>query len=538
MYSCPNCGNGLKFDIPSQSIYCDHCDSHFDPYQVTGQNEAEEKTVYNATIFTCPQCGGEILSTDNTAANFCSFCGASTVLTSRLEKCSRPDYIIPFQLTKEDCKKAYLKKIRHAIYAPSALKNAEYIDEFRGIYMPYWTYHVKQQGEMDLRGKKTYRRGDYVITDHYDLTADLNCSYQGLSKDASSSFDDSVSDRIAPYDVRGMQDFTPSYLSGFYADTADVESKVYEDDVLQIAADATYHAALQTPAFAGYHIDMPGSLVRATNCWMQPPQKSMFPVWFLSYRNRDRVAYATVNGQSGKTSVDLPVSIGKFVLGSLILAAAIFILLFLAPAIRPSVLLGFSVFFAIASVVLFNLELNTIIRRDSGFEDRGRFHGQIPPEANPGSKKKASKKKPVKGKWNPFKNHGCLTVVSLAFLGIYFLFTVGSFMADLINTSYGKAIFWIIMLIVTVACYYASRKKIKQLELGRHMGGSEWAVLAAIAAGVIEIVNPVSDIIYYAAALFSLAAICISLVRLIRFYNISATRRLPQFDLYKGGDDR
>jgi hypothetical protein len=50
---------------------------------------------------------GEILSTDDMAAGFCSFCGASTVLYSRIEKEHRPAYIIPFTKTKEDCKKAY-----------------------------------------------------------------------------------------------------------------------------------------------------------------------------------------------------------------------------------------------------------------------------------------------------------------------------------------------------------------------------------------------------------------------------------------------
>ena len=53
----------------------------------------------------------------------------------------------------------------------------------------------------------------------------------------------------------------------------------------------------------------------------------MFPVWFMSYRNGDRVAYATVNGQTGKAVADLPVDIRKFIGGSLLLAVPVFILL-------------------------------------------------------------------------------------------------------------------------------------------------------------------------------------------------------------------
>ena len=79
MYECPNCGGNLKFDILSQKLKCAHCLTMKDPYEVTREKDAEESNVFEATIFTCPQCAGEILSTDTSAAEFCSFCGASTI---------------------------------------------------------------------------------------------------------------------------------------------------------------------------------------------------------------------------------------------------------------------------------------------------------------------------------------------------------------------------------------------------------------------------------------------------------------------------
>ena len=65
----------------------------------------------------------------------------------------------------------------------------------------------------------------------------------------------------------------------------------------------------------------------------------MFPVWFLSYRNKDRVAYATVNGQTGKVVADLPISVGKFLLGSLIVAIPVYILLCLLTVLTPGMTL-------------------------------------------------------------------------------------------------------------------------------------------------------------------------------------------------------
>ena len=174
MYECPNCGGNLKFDIPTQQLACAYCGTQLDPYAIQKETDAAEQNYFETTVYTCPQCAGEIISMDNEAASFCSFCGASTILSSRISKEKRPRFIIPFKKTKEDCKQAYAKKMRSAFFVPKELKNPEYIDGFRGIYMPYWTYQMTQKDSVILKGKKSYRKGDYIITDHYDLSGDLD----------------------------------------------------------------------------------------------------------------------------------------------------------------------------------------------------------------------------------------------------------------------------------------------------------------------------------------------------------------------------
>ena len=42
MYECPNCGSNLKFDIPSQLLKCDYCQTTQDPYDITKAQDAEE----------------------------------------------------------------------------------------------------------------------------------------------------------------------------------------------------------------------------------------------------------------------------------------------------------------------------------------------------------------------------------------------------------------------------------------------------------------------------------------------------------------
>lgn len=372
MFACPNCGGNLKFDIKTQNLSCEHCQTQMDPYSFEDkEKDAVEQTEYDVTIFTCPQCGGEILSTDTSAAEFCSFCGASTILYSRLSKEKRPNYIIPFQKTKEDCKNAYSDMMKHAIFAPDELKNPKHIDSFRGIYMPYWAFYITQEGTFTLNGSKTKRRGDYIYTDHYALRGELDAYYKGLSYDASSSFDDNISEQIAPYDVKGMKSFTPAFLSGFYADTADVKPEKYEYDAKQTAFNNSTGAMYRE--FSGVNID-PLTPPSTPTTQVKAVDSAMFPVWFMSYRNGDRVAYATVNGQTGKVVTDLPIDTKKYTIGSLILAIPIFILLNLFFTVTPSVLLIISMILAVLCIVLFSKELGELSIKEP---DAKKFGGLI-----------------------------------------------------------------------------------------------------------------------------------------------------------------
>lgn len=537
MYQCPSCGGGLVFDIPTQQLSCEHCDSKFDPYEINKESDAETQQYYDVTVFTCPQCGGEIISSDNTAANFCSFCGASTILTSRLSKEKRPSYIIPFKKTKEDCKKQYLKTLRHAIFTPKELKSPAYIDEFRGIYMPYWAYHITHKGTVCLDCSRSHRQGDYICTDHYKLYGDLNSSHKGISYDASSSFDDSISERIAPYDVKNMNRFTPSFLSGFYADTSDVDANIYQPDAIKIANQSAYtyiknHASLKS----GVHFDTNNNLTNKLHARCEHVDTAMFPVWFLSYRNKDRVAYATVNGQTGKVAADLPVSIGKYMIGSIILAIPIFILLNMLFTLRPTITLSITSILALLSIILYYIELGQIVRKDSHENDRGLIAAQQKKANNTDNGNNNNNNR------NQKKNRSKTFVPMIIFLFIIgIVFNVVRIILPIghplnFNLS-GKFIFIGIMTILGLIVWSLSIKKQKKAAPNSILPGSIGSLVALFIAAIIQFINPVSDLYFYGACILSLITIMFSLINLIRYYNILATRKLPQFDNYKGGND-
>jgi len=290
--------------------------------------------------------------------------------------------------------------MKHAIFAPKELKDPKYIDSFRGIYMPYWAYYITQKGTFYLKGTKSHRSGDYIYTDHYNLCGDIDSYYKGLSYDASSSFADNISESLAPYDVKGMKAFTPGYLSGFYADTADVDPSVYQEDAESTACQQSFDAIKKVPQFASFSIESnssnASSLPGLLNTRTETVDSTMFPVWFMSYRQKDRVAYVTVNGQTGKVVADIPIDPKKYLLGSLLLAVPIFILLALFVTLLPSRLLAVSGILAVITAIICTAELSSIAKKDSLQEDRGRLSKESPEklaQTNTKNQKSARKRK-------------------------------------------------------------------------------------------------------------------------------------------------
>lgn len=366
MYECPNCAGNLKYDIPSQQLMCQHCGTKTDPYNYYKESDAEESTEYDVTVFRCPQCAGEILSTDETAATFCSFCGASTILDSRLSKEKKPSKIIPFTKTKMDCIFSYMAQAKKMPFVPDDLLDDKCVNSFRGIYMPYWSYDISQKGRITFQTTHTKTTSDYDIISDYTISGDLDAHYYGFSHDASSSFADSISEYMDPFDLRKARKFTPAFLSGFYADTYDIQQEKYERQAKKMAAENTFsdilrHARLKNMTLKPIYDD-----VEETHTVLDHAELNLFPVWFMSYRKKDRIAYATVNGQSGDVLADYPIDEKKFFKSSAIYSLVIFLLLNLFFTLRPIVTLVIAAVISLIAIILYITELSKIKKKELG----------------------------------------------------------------------------------------------------------------------------------------------------------------------------
>ncbi len=532
MYECPSCGGALRFDIPSQSLKCDHCGHAQDPHTYVKDKDAEERNEYNVTVFTCPQCGGEIMSTDDSATGFCSYCGASTILDSRIENQKRPSFIIPFKQTKEDCKRAYTHMMAKAFFSPKELRDPKYLERFRGIYVPYWVYVVTQdRKDGSFPASRSYRRGDYMITDHYSVHYDVKADYRGMNYDASSTFDDHLSEAIAPFDSHEIQMFSPSFLCGFYADLPDVPATLYEGSATHFANEETADRLSGDAALNGLSASVPVTNT-AYDTKVTRRDNAMFPVWFLSYRRRDRVAYAVVNGETGKIAADLPVDIKRYMVGSLLLTIPLFLVLNMMLTITSRAVLLVSSFLALITGIIYLITLSELRGRDRHSDDIGYQYRYGTKEEKDAAKKKKNHgtAKEAKHSFTFLNLLGWIVLIIaasefvLGFIGFMFEFLSGSLLP-------------ILMLVAIIIMAVIAFRWNKDYQ-GRNIFAEFIGLVAAVIVDVmITLLHPVSDLFYYAGAMASFICICIPIVGLIDKYNMLATRPLPQINR-KGGDDR
>ena len=536
MYNCPNCSGNLSFDIESQMLMCEYCKTKLDPYEYQKTQDAEERDDFGVTVFTCPQCGGEVMTTNVTAAGFCMYCGASTILDSRMSKEKRPKHIIPFTQTKKDCQKAYSRLVKRALFAPGEFRDPQFLDRFRGIYMPYWIYDLKLRGTLRLKGEHSYRRGDYKITDHYRLSGEVDASYEGLNYDASSSFDDTVASCIAPFKADTFKPFTPSMLCGFYADSPDVDSSVYSDSLQEMLYDDTIDRISGVPEFRDKGMQAPGEK-KLENIGLrmesEKPECAFLPVWFLTYRKGDRVAYAVMNGSTGKITADLPVDEKKYVFGSLLLALPIFAVLALLFTITGHAALMCSSITALVSLALYMVGVSEISDKDSRANDIGYRFTKDPSgnvfRHNGADNLGKTGSSGISGYWKLIPLVLALILVGLkpamAFLtdeGTITFYTIYGVISMLLLIA-------VIALIETMAETEMAKKGIFLHTLG--------SLIAVIISAVILVFNPVNDLWFYGGSILSALGVMLTLIGMIRKYNILATRPLPTFYDRKGGND-
>lgn len=519
----------MYFDIATQRLKCEYCgrDMNVPDYD---ENNSASQDGEDMNVYLCRNCGARLYAVTPAATAFCPYCGGEQVMEGKLARYQRPRNIIPFKLTKKECKDAYKKFIVYRPFVAKELKSQEFIDKFRGIYMPYWQFDMSfDHPDQTFKGSSSQQDGNYVIEKTYDLGVQLN-EAPDVPYDASSNFDDSFASQIVPFREKDICEYHPGYLAGFYADGADVDSEVYAKEA--VSSITTKAAKSITDAFAKEEIrvEMPPSdkLAESFGTRIKDKRLMLFPVWFLTWRKKDRVAYITVNGDTGRIASDLPVSYGSFILCSLELAAVVFGLMTLYVSMTAPTALMFSMAMTSFALYLYRWQMVQIHDRENHVFDRGYFIEGRKSDMSLHMAEDIRKQRLHLG-------NEAVILMPIALIAISILITMYIMSYGMPVTKAKISSF----LIVPFALYNV----VPTLKLARHAREKSLIFetlvgFAGIGMGfVLLLLEAFEDWQYYLATILCLCAMAVTVIGLIRKINRLATRPMPTFFDREGGDD-
>jgi DNA-directed RNA polymerase subunit RPC12/RpoP len=311
-YKCPNCGSDMRFDPESGQLSCPSCLTQMNIEQYQDESVPRTSEPAAETVeYHCENCGAELLTTADTAATTCSFCGAGVVIAERLSGHLAPAKVIPFTISKEEAIKAFQQWCRNGRLTPKGFMTADRIKSMTGIYVPFWLFDLNSKVRVNAvcTQVRTYRQGDYIYTEtrHFNAYRDINLDYLKIPVDASTRMNDAFMDKLEPYPYDHLKDFKTPYLAGYIAEKYNYS----DEELLPRAKDkiSSYIESYIRSSFAGYstvsYISKEIDVSNVNSSYV------LLPVWMVSYDYKRTEHNFAMNGQTGKVVGKPPISSGK-----------------------------------------------------------------------------------------------------------------------------------------------------------------------------------------------------------------------------------
>ena len=250
-YQCPNCTGPLQFDPASGKLVCEYCGSTYTVEEIErllgkqasaakpGKTSRPEGSPWSDAeaaglkVYNCPSCGAELIFDADTTASSCPYCGNPTIVPGELSGALRPEWVIPFKLTKEEAIQKLKTHYRKKPLLPKLFSDQNHLEEIKGVYAPFWLYDGEATGSAVFNAKKerSYTTARYYVTEtsHYECSRSGSLRFERIPVDSSTKMPDEYMDAIEPFDYGEMVPFSTSYLPGFMADKYDVDADTAQE---------------------------------------------------------------------------------------------------------------------------------------------------------------------------------------------------------------------------------------------------------------------------------------------------------------------
>ncbi|MBE7072367.1 MAG: hypothetical protein E7383_06435 [Ruminococcaceae bacterium] len=312
-FKCPSCASNIFYQPEVKGMMCRNCGNIYNPStfekigslgyckerDYTGDNDISEDDKKRHEII-CDSCGATMIADEHMMSTMCPFCGSPTLITGRMTREFKPDYIIPFKIDKKTAENNMYQWLKTRKMTPRGFKTKSRLTKMTPLYVPFWILDCAVNSDLYGVGKRHKNDG----TEYHSIFATAKYYVKGVPFDASLKIANKLMEAIEPFDYSEMVKFDNKYLQGFYADKYDQRPTELMDRFLKrmdrISLDTTDTIAAK---YDEYDPDP-----SKTFSWMSELtiKYCLFPVWFMTVESGGNTYQFAVNGQTGEASGQVP----------------------------------------------------------------------------------------------------------------------------------------------------------------------------------------------------------------------------------------
>lgn len=335
---CVCCGGVMDYDPATGGLACPYC-GHTEviekaPEQPESAQELDFSQAENVencnwgvekkTVI-CKACGAESVYDALEISAVCPFCGSNQVMEASDQKTMAPGGVVPFEITDEKASQLFKNWIKKKWFCPKLAKESAKAKNFKGVYLPYWTFDARTDSRYTAEYGKDRRvkRGEETetVTDWYRTNGGYKEDFDDELVCATTNHNQSMLIGLEPFDTADNKSYKPEYVAGFIAERYAVGIK----DAWKMAKESIARKIsgnVESKIRKEQNADHVRNL-RLTTSYADITYKYLLlPVWISSYKYKDKVYQFMVNGQTGKVSGKIPISIPKVIITVLAAIAA------------------------------------------------------------------------------------------------------------------------------------------------------------------------------------------------------------------------
>ncbi len=324
----------MSFNPNDQKLSCEHCgaQSDIESFMVCEQdlrsalsnNVSWEKEC--VSVFSCDNCGAEVVLEKKETATFCPFCGASHVKKIEEFLGLKPNGLIPFAIDDDralECSKLWAKS---RFFAPKKFKKGLKSDNVKGIYIPCFTFDSETFSSYNAKIGKTRtktvgsgkNKRTVTYVDWRIVSGTFSHKFDDVLISAGKKVSQEKVEKLSPFDTNNSKLYQEEFLLGYGAYNSDVDIA----DCWSMAK-GKIDSLLKSKILSQYSYDRIAYFNVTTSHTNVTYKYIMLPVYVGNFNYKSKLYNFYVNGSTGKTFGKYPKSIAKILSVALLIGLLI-----------------------------------------------------------------------------------------------------------------------------------------------------------------------------------------------------------------------